>query len=81
MKLTYQIEVEPTPEQLAEMWWSMDGNQQAEFFNWLGTNLNTGGHLPMQLQFVSDAEELEPEGRSAMRSIGEYGDQSREEPG
>jgi hypothetical protein len=55
---------------LAEMFWSMCDEEQAYFFNTLGSI--SKGNLPMQLQYVSDCGFLEDDGRSAMSLIGDY---------
>lgn len=36
---TIEVDVDITPEQLAEAFWEMDMHQQAEFFNHLGGRL------------------------------------------
>lgn len=65
-----QISIEPTPEDLAEVFWSMGSDQQAKFFNHL--NEISGTRLCFQLQAVSDDSNLNDHGRYAMRLIGEY---------
>jgi hypothetical protein len=55
---------------LAEMLWSMRDEEQAHFFNALGSI--SKGRLSMQLQRVSDCGFLEDDGRKAMSLIGYY---------
>lgn len=73
-KIIAQIEL--TPEDLAEVFCKMDGQEQAAFFNeiaslsakWKGTS------FPFQAQAITDAENLAPAGRRIMRTIGDYSD-------
>ena len=54
--------------QVAQLFWQLDGDEQAEFFNSLGLV----DKLPMQLQSVADSKLLASCGRLAMSRIGEY---------
>lgn len=69
--INQEIEVNPTPEELAESFWDMSEVEQARFFNHLG---EIADGLPMQLQAVTDCERLEVKGRLVMQRIGEYGE-------
>ena len=60
-----------TPEELAEEFWRMGGDEQAMFFDHLARK--SSGYLSMQLQSVSDSPELTTKARVCMQSIGEYG--------
>jgi hypothetical protein len=59
-----------TPELLAEMFWGLDNYDMAEFFNKVGGNRYYD--LAMQLQCVTDTPELNEDGRTFMRLMGEY---------
>ena len=54
--------------ELADLFWEMGQDEQAEFFNRLGSF----PQLPMQLQAVTDSTKLEIHGRHGMERIGEY---------
>jgi hypothetical protein len=60
----------PSAEEIAEVFWHMDSEEQACFFNFLGAK----SELVFQLQAVSDSPELKSDGRLAMQRIGEYGE-------
>lgn len=60
-----------TPELLAELFAHMDNDQQAMFFNHVDKVASTWS-WPIQLQYVTDSEELTLAGRRVMQSIGEY---------
>lgn len=64
------VVVQPTPDELASVFWGMSGGDQALFFNRLG---ELSGHmLCFQLQAVTDSILLNQQGRNAMMVIGEY---------
>ena len=65
-----EYEFIPTPAALAEVFRSMYSDEQAAFFNRLGTI--AGSDLAFQLQAVANEESLEWEGRCAMGMIGDY---------
>ncbi len=65
-----QVEIELYPADIASMFWKMDSEQMAQFFNHLGHV--SAGRISMQLQYVTDTETLHSVGRTAMRKIGEY---------
>lgn len=71
-KLIYQhkqdIPIEIDGPTLADLFWDMDAEEQARFFNRMGHYQK----LPMQLQHVTDHEKLAGAGRAAMKRIGEY---------
>ncbi len=64
------IDVNLSPSELAEEFWSMDEAEQATFFNKLGEI--SSGKLPMQLQYISTSSFLEQRGRMVMQMIGDY---------
>lgn len=66
------VELIPTPGELAGCFWSMDGDQQAVFFNCLGTIAHA--KLPFQLSYVRQSKELDNTGKETMWQIGCYGD-------
>lgn len=61
----------PTPEELAECFWSMDSWDQARFFNALGA-ISQPVSFCYQMQFIADSSKLTPEARDRMSTIGEY---------
>lgn len=65
------VAVKPTPEELAEVFWSFDADQQARFFNVLA--VVSDHRLPAQLHQVKHSLLLTPVGKQAMQTIGEYG--------
>jgi hypothetical protein len=67
---TAEIEVTPTWNELAELFWGMNAHDQAQFFNHLGAIAET--KLCFQLQFISDSPMLNGTGRFAMSQIGDY---------
>lgn len=63
----------PTPEQVAELFESMDADQQAIFFNHLADRFSTWEHpFCFQLQALSDSDLLTYDARYVMEQIGEY---------
>lgn len=67
-----RVEVDATPEELADQFWELGGDEQARFFDALANK--SSGRLPMQLQAVADSPELTTAARLCMQSIGEYGE-------
>lgn len=61
-------EIKPTPNEIAEAFWCLDAEQQAEFFDRLAKI--SGANLCRQLAYVSD--HLTPDAKLAMRTIGDY---------
>ena len=70
LKQWVEAEIHPSAEEIAEVFWCMDSEEQAVFFNALGSK----DRLAFQLQAVRDEACLEIKGRVAMRLIGEYGE-------
>lgn len=75
IKRAMDISITPTPDELAEAFWSMDSSQQAIFFNRLGEI--SDNRLCFQLQYVTDDLCLSKTGRRAMATIGEYAEESK----
>jgi hypothetical protein len=73
LETTVYTKISVSVNQLVELFWSMDENEQAEFFNKLG---EVEG-LPLQLQAVTDSEMLRFSGRWAMDTIGQYAEKSQ----
>lgn len=67
---TIDVTVSPTAEELAQEWWGMGEDEQAQFFNEL--HRLCGGRLCFQLQAVTDSGYLQDGGRQTMRLIGDY---------
>lgn len=68
IKRNVEVAVQITPEELADAFWDMWQNEQAEFFN----RLSGFEGLVFQLQAIADDPTLTDEGRHAMGRIGEY---------
>lgn len=73
-----------TPEKLAEMFWDLDDSQQARFFGHLGA-ITLGEHggyqkLDMQMCYVSEANNLTPNGARVMEIIGAFVEGKRLQP-
>ncbi|UUO12721.1 hypothetical protein M6D76_08605 [Alcaligenes faecalis] len=76
IKRSVEIDVDPTPEELASCFWELGSFDQAKFFNHLGRIASH--NLPMQMQCVTDDNVLTSEGRYAMRRIGDYSEATHE---
>lgn len=72
------VEVHPSADELADVFWAMDDEEQAYFFNRLGEI--SDHNLPLQLQSVTDNPHLNSSGRHTMSLIGEYSRSSGESP-
>lgn len=72
LKVWVEAEVHPSPEELADVFWAMDSEEQAWFFNHLGEISQQG--ISFQLQAVTDSERLTHHGRFVMSKIGDYSD-------
>lgn len=71
LKCWAEVEMHPSAEEVAEVFWAMDSEEQAHFFNVLGGK----DRLVFQLQAITDDPHLNMDGRFAMQRIGEYGEQ------
>lgn len=67
-----QVEVYPSAEELAEVFWDMDAEEQAGFFHHL-EKISDGG-LCFQLAYIVTDPEFTESARRAMQTIGEYGE-------
>ena len=65
--VTFELSARDT----ADAWNSLDGDEQATFFNIL---MEHGNELEKWLEWVRASNELTERGRAAMRLIGEYAD-------
>lgn len=74
IKRAMEISIAPTPEELAEVFWSMNSGQQADFFSHLYEI--SENRLCFQLQAVTDEPGLDANGRRAMQLIGEYSEEA-----
>jgi hypothetical protein len=73
MKINADIEYKPEPQELAEEFCEMGEHDQAIFFNKIGQIFsNEKFSLSMQLQYITDCETLNFDGRHVMRMIGDY---------
>ena len=65
---TKQQEIDISPNELAELFWSMDSGEQASFFNHLGVICDDSFRRQSQLLMVM--EESTPEAREVMNDFG-----------
>lgn len=65
-----EVELHASADELADVFWAMDAEEQAYFFNRLGEISDC--RLPFQLQSVTDHPYLDANGRRAMELIGGY---------
>jgi len=72
IKRIVDYEVQPTPDELAEVFWSMDAEEQARFFHRLYEVSEY--RLGMQLIYVVNHPTFTLGAQSVMRQIGEYGE-------
>lgn len=76
MKLTKEVEVELTPDELAGTWELMNSVEQAQFFSALADRVAAWdggmGTFLLQLQAITDRDELTFDGRRVMEAIGDY---------
>lgn len=78
MKITTEIEHEPTPEELAIEFCNLYEDGQAKFFNRVAEIFNQPKHsLSMQLEYISQSKLLTSEARYLMAQIGEYSSHNR----
>lgn len=67
-----EYNIHPSAHEIAEVFWAMDTEEQAYFFNRLAEVSN--GKVSMQLQYLTDNPYLTTEARVVMKRIGEYAD-------
>ena len=63
-----EVDVKPTPAQIAEEFWMMDSDEQTEFFNHLAT---VQWKIDEQMKYVANNENLLDEAIMIMLSIGQ----------
>lgn len=70
MRLTIkrQVEVTVTPELLAEAFWNMDADEQAEFFNEIG-NLTNKDEWLTQVEAILESDTLDKDGLRRMEAF------------
>lgn len=75
---TIETEVELTPEELAEGFWSLDSNSQARFFNHLG---KIADHVAFinQMFYVREEQQLTDAAKARIATMHDYltGDESK----
>jgi hypothetical protein len=70
--IPHEVSIPLSGADIADLFWELDANAQADFFNRLfGKDL-----FVFQLQAVTDSENLTSAGRCAMARIGEYAEAS-----
>ena len=74
---TFEFKVELEPIELAELFWDMNENEMAEFFNSLERISAEPSRIAYQFQIVGESSHLSPGGRKVMQLIGAYGNESR----
>ena len=68
-----KVTIQHTPEELAELFAGLDSEEQARFFNQIAKVASKWrGPFEMQLQYITDEDNLSLSGRRVMQSIGEY---------
>lgn len=73
MKRQIEIDINPTPQELAEVFCNMYEEEQVEFFNEIAKITKTwNSPFCMQLQAIVDTNKLTPHAKLIMRQIGEY---------
>lgn len=73
MKRTIEIELTPTPRELAEVFCAMEGQEQAEFFNHIFVESRSwSAPFDFQAHDISSCGVLTEGGRRIMSTIGEY---------
>ena len=61
--ITREVDIEMSPQELAEEFWNMDSEQQADFFNILADIIEENqGRGVMQLDYISFESSLYPSG-------------------
>lgn len=72
-----EVEIDFTPEELGEVFASLDSEQMANFFNAIAAEVATWERsFRFQMQYVTDASNLSKAAREIMHTIGEYADKS-----
>ncbi len=68
LKITRQTEVTVTSEFLAEMFWEMNADEQAEFFNHIG-ELTNADEWGSQVDAILESDALDKIGRRRMEAF------------
>ncbi len=68
LKITRQTEVTVTPEFLAEMFWEMNADEQAAFFNHIG-ELTNADEWGSQVDAILESDALDKFGRRRMEAF------------
>jgi len=76
-KITRQatVQLEFAGFEVAQMFWDLDGDHQAHFFDELARL--AGPRFAFQMQFVTDSEQLSDGGRHIMDTIGNYAQKAK----
>lgn len=70
--ITREVDIEMNPKELAEEFWNMDSEQQAEFFNELADIIEENqGRGIMQLDYISFEPSLYPNGARLINMLAE----------
>lgn len=73
MKRTCEIEVKPTPYEIAKAFCDMGSGEQADFFNYISEESEKWDNpFCFQLQSITDEERLTRGARYIMSQIGDY---------
>lgn len=68
--VTREVDIEMTPQELAEEFWNMDSEQQADFFNVLADIIEQNqGKGIMQLDYISMEDTLYPYGAGLINML------------
>lgn len=63
---TTELDIDISPEAVADLFWNFDDAEQARFFNHLG---KTAEKLENQMLYLKDSSDLEVEGIRAVKAI------------
>lgn len=66
----FEVDVKLLPSELAEMFWDLDADEQAKFFNCLGSVLTSSAIFQTQMDNVVLSDVLSDAGKYAMQAIG-----------
>lgn len=70
---TVEVAIKVTPQELAEAFWELFSDGQAEFFSRLANLDPEQQTFPVQMMHVSQSKLLTSEGMRVMRTIGVFG--------
>ncbi|MFA6087446.1 hypothetical protein [Mucilaginibacter sp.] len=77
LKQTIEVDIKLIPQKIAELFCSMDADEQAIFFNTIAADVETwpACNFDLQMQYISDSTLLTENGRKIMKTIGQYAEE------